>query len=188
MKEIKFLCPSCGQRIQFEPGHAGENVPCPSCATMIRLPLTAEPIESTEVENDASLFSSPGGEKVSYAPIPATVGLKDEAETNQVIANKPQKSSASPASTMSNPERNHTAAEVHEIDLHCACPMCQSRLHISIREDSSPIGLQASHHGSPPEHLSIAEREKLIENARKAHPVMSPNAQLKPRLDKILGG
>jgi ribosomal protein S27E len=38
MSDLKFNCPSCGQHVQCDIDHAGENIPCPSCAQLIRVP------------------------------------------------------------------------------------------------------------------------------------------------------
>ena len=48
MKEMIFACPSCDQHIQCDASHAGENIPCPSCAVLIRVP-TAHAIAEVEV-------------------------------------------------------------------------------------------------------------------------------------------
>jgi hypothetical protein len=41
MNDLKFSCPSCGQHIQCEESHAGEKIPCPGCAAVIRVPSEA---------------------------------------------------------------------------------------------------------------------------------------------------
>jgi hypothetical protein len=41
MSDLKFSCPSCGQHIQCEQSHAGEKIPCPGCAALIRVPADA---------------------------------------------------------------------------------------------------------------------------------------------------
>jgi hypothetical protein len=41
MSDLKFSCPSCGQHIQCEESHIGENIPCPGCAILIRVPANA---------------------------------------------------------------------------------------------------------------------------------------------------
>lgn len=38
MSDLKFNCPACGQHVQCDIDHAGENIPCPSCAQLIRVP------------------------------------------------------------------------------------------------------------------------------------------------------
>lgn len=42
MSDLKFNCPSCGQHIKCDESHAGENLPCPGCAHLIRVPHDAE--------------------------------------------------------------------------------------------------------------------------------------------------
>ena len=38
MNELKFVCPSCGQHVECDTIHAGENFPCPACAALVRVP------------------------------------------------------------------------------------------------------------------------------------------------------
>jgi len=47
MSDLKFNCPSCGQHIQCDESHAGENLPCPGCAHLIRVPNNAEIVRET---------------------------------------------------------------------------------------------------------------------------------------------
>jgi hypothetical protein len=42
MSDLKFSCPSCAQHIQCDQSHAGEKLPCPSCAALVRVPTNAE--------------------------------------------------------------------------------------------------------------------------------------------------
>ena len=53
MSDLKFTCPSCAQHIQCDQDYANERIPCPSCGTVVRVPVDA-PI-------------------VTKAPIPAAV-------------------------------------------------------------------------------------------------------------------
>jgi hypothetical protein len=41
MSDLKFSCPSCAQHIQCDATYAGEKIPCPSCATVVRVPTDA---------------------------------------------------------------------------------------------------------------------------------------------------
>ena len=41
MRDLKFSCPTCGQHIQCEESYAGEKIPCPGCAALIRVPTDA---------------------------------------------------------------------------------------------------------------------------------------------------
>jgi hypothetical protein len=47
MNDLKFSCPSCGQHIQCEESHAGEKIPCPACAAVIRVPAEAAIVTKT---------------------------------------------------------------------------------------------------------------------------------------------
>lgn len=42
MRDVKFICTSCGQHVQCDESHSGEKIPCPNCATVIRVPVDAE--------------------------------------------------------------------------------------------------------------------------------------------------
>ena len=41
MSDLKFSCPSCAQHIQCDESYAGEKIPCPSCASLVRVPTDA---------------------------------------------------------------------------------------------------------------------------------------------------
>jgi hypothetical protein len=62
MSDLKFSCPSCGQHIQCERSYAGEKLPCPGCATLIRVPNDAEIVITTPppAANPASAAAGAG--------------------------------------------------------------------------------------------------------------------------------
>lgn len=64
MSDLKFSCPSCGQHVQCDIAHAGENIPCPSCAQLIRVPHQGDvvKVKPTATENPFEVDE----EKVSY--------------------------------------------------------------------------------------------------------------------------
>lgn len=64
MRDLKFSCPSCGQHVQCDIAHAGENIPCPSCAQLIRVPNQGDVVESTPPATDNPFAVEE--EKVSY--------------------------------------------------------------------------------------------------------------------------
>ena len=47
MNDLKFSCPSCGQHVQCDESHAGENIPCPECAHIVRVPEYAAVVAKT---------------------------------------------------------------------------------------------------------------------------------------------
>jgi len=49
MSDLKFTCPSCGQHIQLDQDYAGERLPCPSCATVVRVPVDAPTVTAAAV-------------------------------------------------------------------------------------------------------------------------------------------
>jgi hypothetical protein len=184
MTELKFTCPSCGQAIQCSPECANQNVPCPACASLIRVPADAAVAEVSPLAPDANPFQPEESAKVSYTA----------AEVND---NSPKKEAAASLPGLvqnSNTHSNSNPVAASASQLHCVCPVCQSELQISLNAKpnalrravgdrsaaSSALGSQQS-----AEHLSLAEREKKIATAREAHPVTSYPV-IKPRLDKIL--
>ena len=187
MTELKFDCPSCGQSIQCSPECANQNVPCPACATLIRVPADAELTESGAVEADANPFQSPEVPKVSYA----------EAEEHRPPPNERAPISR-PAPRIDNKPVSAVREELEvarpaatSSDLHCVCPVCRSELRISVKAQANPppqAGDKLSHSAAfqqTTEHLSAAEREKKIAAAREANKVTTYPV-IKPRLDKIL--
>lgn len=46
MSDVKFTCPSCGIHVQCDETRVGENLPCPGCAHLVRVPSNAEVIRS----------------------------------------------------------------------------------------------------------------------------------------------
>src|SRR5688572_9196536 len=83
MKDVKFICPSCGQHVQCDCSHAGENIPCPSCATLIRVPTGGGVIDTPAPEPGSNPFAAPvlgDSETVSYVPTkPADPAEADKA-------------------------------------------------------------------------------------------------------------
>ena len=188
MTEIKFACPSCGQAIQGNPECANQNVPCPSCATLIRVPADAEFTESPELAPDANPFQSPEA-KVSYAE------AGESQQQQETIAASPSNLARSKPVSAIREQLEASSPISRPAELHCTCPVCQSELRISVTAGAhtkpNPVGdrlPESSAFGTKPQpseqHLSLAEREKKIAAAREAHPVLHPTT--KPRLDRIL--
>ena len=67
MSDLRFSCPSCGQHVQCDSTHAGENIPCPSCAQLIRVPEKAEVVPTKPPPAPENPFAVEE-EKVSYTP------------------------------------------------------------------------------------------------------------------------
>ena len=66
MSDLKFSCPACGQHVQCDEAHAGENIPCPSCAHLVRVPLYATVVaEAPKAAVDDNPFAHDES-KVSY--------------------------------------------------------------------------------------------------------------------------
>ena len=64
MSDLKFSCPACGQHIQCDSSHAGENLPCPACAHLIRVPADAAIV----VKPPPAAAKESSEEKASYTP------------------------------------------------------------------------------------------------------------------------
>jgi hypothetical protein len=64
MSDLKFSCPACGQHIQCDSTHAGENLPCPACAHLIRVPADAAIV----VKPPPAAANGSSEEKASYTP------------------------------------------------------------------------------------------------------------------------
>lgn len=62
MSDLKFTCPACGQHIQCDAAHAGENLPCPACAHLVRVPANAAIV----VKPSPPANENAGDEKASY--------------------------------------------------------------------------------------------------------------------------
>lgn len=60
MSDIKFTCPSCGLHIQCEESYIGENMPCPGCAHLVRVPSNAELIRSAAAAAITAAATPPG--------------------------------------------------------------------------------------------------------------------------------
>lgn len=188
MTEIKFACPSCGQAIQCNPECANQNVPCPSCAALIRVPADAELADGAGTE--ANPFQTPEeSSKVSYAG--AEGNHQPQKETLPANSRPAPRIDSKPVSAIRE-ELGAPAPGTQQPEVRCACPVCHSELRISVTVKSNVVASsvgdtrsQTAAFQNSTEHLSAAEREKKIAAAREANRV-TPYPVIKPRLDKIL--
>jgi hypothetical protein len=177
---IKFTCPSCGQHVECDASHAGENFPCPACAAVVHVPADtafAEASAPAAATNASPSLSKELG-KVFYEP----------ELSSEITHRKPAESaeqSGSPAAAVNQSAAGLTAGNSHpngngelRSEVRCVCPVCKSDLRISLE-----LAMPAT---SDTQHLSLEEREQQIAAAREANPV-SLHPGFKPRLDKILG-
>jgi hypothetical protein len=192
MNELKYVCPSCGQHVECDSSHAGENFPCPLCAALVRVPseaaftdAAASPASPTAAPLAAELGkifytgSEPVGDGSGHE---SSAAIEDSA--SQAVAN-----AGYPAALHATQSQAGGNAESHS-ELRCVCPVCQSELRISIEAGATArnasSGLNAQHDSSDhTQHPSMEERERQIAAARETHPGLHPT--FKPRLDKILG-
>lgn len=66
MSDLRFTCPACGQHVQCDLAHAGENIPCPSCAQLIRVPQSGAVVTAKPPAAEDPLATDEA--KVSYRP------------------------------------------------------------------------------------------------------------------------
>lgn len=113
MNDLRFSCPYCGQHVQCEASHANENIPCPSCAQLIRVPQKADivPTKPPATNNPFAADES----KVSYTKtedtVPEKVPTLDEAlerqssspEGNAPVTEREQQIAAARASHTTKP-------------------------------------------------------------------------------------
>src|SRR5580765_6836654 len=66
MSDLKFTCPSCAQHIQCDQSYAGEKIPCPSCASLVRVPVDAPIV--TKAPIPAAVPPAPSGAGVPDVP------------------------------------------------------------------------------------------------------------------------
>jgi hypothetical protein len=180
MNEMKFTCPSCGQHVECDASHAGENFPCPACAMLVRVPSDAGFTEApvATVGTTAPSVTAELGSIFYTSTKPSGDGLGHECST--ASENPPPQPSSeaaiSPAHHAS--EKTHATSDAERrSEARCVCPVCKSELQISLE-----MALPAA---DATLNLSFEEREQQIAAARETHPGLHPT--FKPRLDKILG-
>jgi hypothetical protein len=165
MSDLKFVCPSCGQHIQCENAHTGENIPCPGCARLIRIPYVGQPAEvtsiptneapaATEVEVvkpttpdnpfDSEMTSGP----VSYTsvdPVTGSAASKSEASTADAPPDEPKPAPepppVQPVTAATNNRESSAPGSLSVPELRCVCPVCQSELRIPM---NVPFGSNGS--------------------------------------------
>src|SRR6185312_951559 len=59
-------CPSCAQHIQCDETYAGERIPCPNCATLVRIPVDAPLATSKPIP--AAIPPAPPGPGAANVP------------------------------------------------------------------------------------------------------------------------
>jgi hypothetical protein len=61
MSDLKFSCPSCAQHIQCDESYAGERIPCPSCASLVRVPTDAPLVVKSPPPTEPAAAATIGG-------------------------------------------------------------------------------------------------------------------------------
>jgi hypothetical protein len=137
MIDLKFSCPSCGQHIQCDETHAGENLPCPGCAHLVRVPnKDAAAIEPTPpvVENSPP---APEGSKASYVPI-ETVKPKDDKTVPTLEENFLAESGTSAPASPPLTEREQQIAAARAAHAAQAAPPVKPRLSFILSGGEAP--------------------------------------------------
>lgn len=130
MSDVKFTCPSCGIHIQCDETRVGENLPCPGCAHLVRVPSNAELIRSAAAAAITAAASPPtiGPDSVPTLeenflaepgkPIPSTAPVTEreqqiaaarEAHAQSNPGIKPRLSFILSGGAAPPPEENHSA-------------------------------------------------------------------------------
>jgi hypothetical protein len=112
MSDIKFACPSCGQKIKCDSSHAGLRIPCPGCGGELEIPKEesvarqSEPAPTTSLPTSGAAQSTP-----TRAP-----------------AREVQRKATSPKAA---PKRSESAVSSEAArDVRCLCPVCRSELRV----------------------------------------------------------
>lgn len=187
MKELKFTCPSCNQHIECEPSHAGENVPCPACAVLIRVPLDGTVTDAVDIplpQTETNPFAAgpDDSEKVSYRTVPTGDADKGKPPGSEQAPVAAPETTETPSQTTTDAQHSASAIESHALELQCECPVCQAKLRVSLALESETY---AGKTAEKQQHLSLTEREQRIAAARSTQ-VGSLYPAMKPRLDRIL--
>jgi hypothetical protein len=159
MKEMIFACPSCDQHIQCDASHAGENIPCPSCAVLIRVP-TSHAIAEVEVptpvtapapaadnkeEEDPFNNATHKTDAVSYTSLKS--GADGAEKADEVKPAKPVETAKDESKPAPNPNAAQPPAEKIPRplqDIYCICPSCQAELRLPAESLEQPAGTLVS--------------------------------------------
>jgi hypothetical protein len=150
MSDLKFTCPSCGQHIRCDVDYAGERIPCPSCASVVRVPVDA-PV-------------------VTPAPVPAAIPPAPQAPGMAVVPtledNFLEKSGASMPSSPPMTEREKQLAAARAEHPVVPTPIVKPRLSYILSGGQAPVQEenesatqtpQNHHPDSPPDTKSLSE-------------------------------
>lgn len=137
MSDIKFACPSCGQKIKCDSGHAGLKIGCPGCGGELLIPRLEE--VSPEVVKPAMPVERPVQKPAEVREEDPTVVLRKPApavaveKKEEVVASEPEPRVVS---------RPAPKVEEEPQDLACICPVCRS--HLKVKQPSRKKAVMAS--------------------------------------------
>lgn len=194
MSDIKFACPSCGQKIKCDSGHAGARIPCPGCGSELEIPQ----LEAKSAITEEGSVSSAAG----------TTAADASSRTEKGAASKGQ-GGVSASSRRAVGERPDALKEATE-ELRCLCPVCRSELKVKrpgkagVPLGTLPVaelvrpGSSGRFAPSAPQPESIPAKTESAPPSPKARPLGSgdapaerptlPGLGAKPRLSYVLTG
>lgn len=121
MKELKFECKSCGQKIGCDPSHAGRDIPCPSCGVEIRIPQPAAGRTQQLPKAPGRIPEKSGAVQPGKSPVSRAQGAKP--------ADDRKRKPATPAGGRAKTADRHPKA---------ACPCCGAQLLVEIAGGALP--------------------------------------------------
>jgi hypothetical protein len=139
MSDIKFACPSCGQKIKCDSGHAGLKIGCPGCGGELLIPRVEE--VSPEVVKPAMPVERPVQKPAEVREEDPTVVLRKPESTGAVVEKKAEPVMRKPEpKPVSRPAPKEDEEE--PVDLSCICPVCRS--HLKVKQPSKKKAVMAS--------------------------------------------
>ena len=152
MSDLKFSCPSCGQHIRCDAAHAGENIPCPGCALLIRVPETGAIV--AEVKSAEENPFATDASKVSYTEPAKENHPEISASTPKpVFTNSDNETDPTPVPVTERERQIAAARESHPVSVN---PIMKPRLAYVLNGEQPPPTEKVDDK-SPPEIRTVHE-------------------------------
>lgn len=153
MSDIKFLCPSCGQRIQCDAGHVGLQIPCPGCSAQLKIPRLSEGNANTEILPKANLAGpavarvregDPAAEKAHEsgrtAPSDPDSDRQAAGDVRGEVPVQSRRVDAVQRSTHSGSSPAQLGPVDRLVEVRCLCPSCRVETAAVLRADGTTPG------------------------------------------------